>query len=90
MKWFKESNAPAGSTARCTDGCLVEKTCPYSAIHLYYRQKRWLRHFDLPEEGDADEVILKELREGPYGRCVYRCDNDVVDHQVVSMRMEMM
>ncbi|WP_227462032.1 Gfo/Idh/MocA family protein [Culturomica massiliensis] len=88
LKWFKESNAPAGSTARCTDGCLVEKTCPYSAIHLYYRQKRWLRHFDLPEEGDADEVILKELREGPYGRCVYRCDNDVVDHQVVSMRME--
>ena len=88
LKWFKESNAPAGSTVRCTDGCAVEKECPYSALNLYYRQKRWLRHFDLPEGADSDEVILKELREGPYGRCVYRCDNNVVDHQVVSMLLD--
>jgi len=34
------------------------------------------------------ENILRALREGPYGRCVYHCDNDVVDHQVVSMQFE--
>ena len=34
------------------------------------------------------ENIMAALRDGPYGRCVYRCDNDVVDHQVVSMQFE--
>lgn len=88
LKWFRAENAPSGSTLRCTDGCLIEQQCPYSALELYYRKKRWLRHFDLDAEADADNVILHELKTGPYGRCVYHCDNDVVDHQVVSMLMD--
>jgi predicted dehydrogenase len=88
LTWFKKENAPAGSTNRCTDGCAVEGSCPYSALKVYYREKTWLHHMDLPAEGDKGPAILEHLKNGPYGRCVYRCDNDVVDHQVVSMEFE--
>ena len=36
----------------------------------------------------TEEGVTKALREGPYGRCVYRCDNDVCDHQVTLLRFE--
>ena len=34
------------------------------------------------------ENVLEALRHGPYGRCVYHCNNDVVDHQSVLMQFE--
>ncbi|MCF8364769.1 MAG: Gfo/Idh/MocA family oxidoreductase [Bacteroidales bacterium] len=89
LKWFKEQNAPKGAPLRCTDGCPAEKECPYSALKIYYRNRTYLHHFDLPDDKNLwDEAIMKNLEEGPYGRCVYHCDNDVPDHQVVSMQFE--
>lgn len=80
LSLFKESMAPEGSTDRCTNGCTVERECPYSAIRIYKEKRGWLGHLNL--EKVSDETILRELKNGPYGRCVYHCDNDVVDHQV--------
>jgi predicted dehydrogenase len=89
LKWFRSENAPQGSTARCTDGCAIEAECPYSALRIYHRNRTWLHHFDLPENKELHgEAILKYLKEGQYGRCVYRCDNNVPDHQVVTMEFE--
>lgn len=34
------------------------------------------------------ENVLQAIQDGPYGRCVYYSDNDVVDHQVVNMVFE--
>ena len=87
LRWFREENAPQGSTARCVD-CKVEADCPFSAVHLYKERKQWIRNFDVPEGQTIDDVIDKELREGVFGRCVYHCDNDVADHQIVNMELE--
>ena len=86
LKHFKTEEAPEGSAARCLD-CAVEATCPYSAKKIYLDrvaagETEWpalVLHHE-PTLASIEEA----LRTGPYGRCVYRCDNDVVDHQVLA------
>ncbi|MCJ8012348.1 Gfo/Idh/MocA family oxidoreductase [Paenibacillus sp. KQZ6P-2] len=86
LKHFHEGNAPAGSANRCLE-CAVEPTCAYSAPRFYLSDdfKGWARHFT-PELTKPN--IIKGLQETDYGRCVYRSDNNVVDHQVVNMEFE--
>lgn len=84
--WFRSDNAPEGSAERCTL-CGIEDRCPFSAIDLYRRRREWIRNF-VPGPGQTvTDVVEEELASGRFGRCVYRCDNDVVDNQVVTMRM---
>lgn len=87
LRWFKSTNAPEGSAHRCID-CQVESQCPFSAVDLYRIRRDWIANFDVPQGKNIDEVIEEELKHGLYGRCIYHCDNDVVDHQIVSMEME--
>ena len=87
LRHFTADNAPAGAPARCLDGCPHAESCLYYAPKLYLTGNTGgpvdVLTTDLTEEG-----ITKALREGPYGRCVYHCDNDVVDRQVVNMEFE--
>ncbi|MEG2061192.1 MAG: Gfo/Idh/MocA family oxidoreductase [Alistipes sp.] len=87
LRWFRAANAPAGCAERCI-ACSVESKCPFSAKNLYAVRKDWISNFDIPEGATLDEAIEEELRTGMYGRCVYRCDNDVVDHQLLALEME--
>jgi predicted dehydrogenase len=48
--------------------------------------KAWPR--SVVASNPTPENIQDAIRKGPYGRCVYRCDNNVVDHQAVLMRYE--
>jgi len=87
LNYFKKENAPKGAPKRCLDGCPHANTCPYHAGNIYLGEfTGWpvnVISADLSMDGR-----LKALREGPYGRCIFHCDNDVVDHQNVSMRFE--
>ncbi|WP_184951549.1 Gfo/Idh/MocA family protein [Paractinoplanes abujensis] len=88
LSHFRASERPAGAADRCLD-CPVEPTCPYSA------KRRYAQALADPDEHfwplgavtptPTAEAVEAALRDGPYGRCVYACDNDVVDHQVVNM-----
>ena len=90
LHYFKPENQPKGAADRCTDcPAEIEGHCPYSSIKIYLRDRVMKGIFGWPtdvltNDGTVDGV-MKALREGPYGRCVYKCDNDVVDHQVVNM-----
>ena len=83
---LRAEHAPEGATLRCTDGCPVD--CKYDARRIYLSEERdgW------PVTAISDDLSasarLRALEEGPYGRCVYHCDNDVVDHQTVNMEFE--
>lgn len=87
LRHFDAAHAPNGAPPRCTDGCPHAGDCVYDARRLYLtRNTGWpvdMLTTDLTPEG-----IERALREGPYGRCVYRCDNDVVDRQVVNLAFE--
>ena len=89
LKHFKKSEKPsaAGDALRCLS-CAYEPDCPYSAMNIYLGRLekgdiKWPVGVLTPEP--TRESVTKALEEGPYGRCVYECDNDVVDHQVVNM-----
>lgn len=90
LSYFTEKNAPVGAPERCIDGCPVAETCPYNSVKLYLDDKNndWFRGAATREMNSTDEQVEKALRETLYGKCVYKCDNDVVDHQVVNMLFE--
>lgn len=92
LSHFTKENKPEGASSRCLD-CSVEETCPYSAQKVYLKETR-AGLFRWPttvvcSDGVCDiESLTQALKTGPYGRCVYECDNDVASNQVVNMEFE--
>jgi predicted dehydrogenase len=89
LRHFKASERPPGAADRCWD-CGVEATCPYSAKRIYHThfQRDAVANYvnDVITAGrNTLEAVEEALKTGPYGRCVYACDNDVVDNQTVML-----
>lgn len=84
----KEQKPPQAGDAVCCLDCSYEPECPYSAKKIYLTRVEqgylsWPVDVLTPEP--TYESVWEALRTGPYGRCVYECDNDVVDHQIVNL-----
>ena len=86
LSWFYPGNPEKGA-----DFCFEcgKKDCPYNAEKFYLANPLWVKVPALPQAG-REEFIRNWInrRENPYARCVYACDNDVVDHQIVDMQFE--
>lgn len=91
LKHFRRENRPSNSADRCMDCLLADDKCPYSAKKFYFERLRQGRHgwpLNMVINEMTENALCKALKEGPYGKCVYLCDNDVVDSQTVNMDFE--
>lgn len=91
--YFKKENAPEGSPDYCIQGCPVGETCPYNAVKLYMvdnhdAQSEWFRTTCAREANPTDEMVKRAISTTQYGKCVFKCDNTVVDHQTVNLEFE--
>ncbi|XP_041425316.1 uncharacterized protein LOC108696590 isoform X3 [Xenopus laevis] len=85
LSHFTKENKPKDASSCCMD-CSVEEKCPFSAKKIYLKTAEQ-GYFMWPvsvvcSNGVYDiESLTEALKTGPYGRCVYECDNDVVSNQ---------
>ena len=91
LTYYRSENAPEGATKRCLDGCPHKDNCLYYAPDFYKVKTAEIHHFRAivankfePTDEEIDEALITS----PYGRCVYYCDNDVVDHQMVNIQFK--
>lgn len=91
LSHYNAAHKPEGAPERCGDGCPHADKCPYNAqayyLDCFHRGGNcWPVNVVAPEP--TEEKIIEALKVKDYGRCVYQMNNDVVDHQVVSMELE--
>ncbi len=89
LSYFTRENAPEGSPERCLEGCPDGDTCKFNAMNLYYKSRsNWFRGAATKKVEPDDESVYKAMTDTEYGKCVFKCDNNVVDHQTVNMLFE--
>ncbi len=84
LTYFRPENAPEGAARRCCD-CPLKDSCRFSAYRCYLPVAGEWPAAVLTED-QSEEGLQEAIRTGPYGRCVYYCDNNVCDHQVSILR----
>ena len=95
LSFFKKENQPKDASDRC-ETCKYIDTCPYSAKYVYVQrwinagkpETMWPQNVVCTEYPLTEERIVKAYESNGYGRCVFACDNNVVDHQETNVLFE--
>ncbi|MDE6399024.1 MAG: gfo/Idh/MocA family oxidoreductase, partial [Clostridiales bacterium] len=95
LAFFNRAHKPEGAADRCLQ-CKYIDSCPYSAKRIYIDNWKsagkpdniWPQNVITLQNPLTEEAMREALQNGPYGRCVFACDNNVVDHQIVQMQFE--
>ncbi len=90
---FIDRNFPPGAGEKCTVDCKIADMCEFDAKKMYLNCETWgyyvREYLDAYDDRDTEERLLWSLGENnPYGKCVWKCDNNVVDHQTVIIEFE--
>ena len=89
---FRPENAPENSGTRCLVDCPRVEYCDFSAKRMYLdHPDSWEVYVwkDLEDvENPTDEQRRALLEKSDFGRCMFKCDNDVVDHQSVMVNFK--
>lgn len=89
---FTEDKIPEGAGTRCLCDCEIEEDCPYSAKkHYIDHPDRWKFYVWDCFSGQTptlEDKINSLKTDNPYGKCVYRCGHNVVDHQSVLVNFD--
>lgn len=88
LQYFKKENAPKDSGTRCLLDCKYKDTCNLSAERVYLEIPQKWDFYVWPELHDAPyEEKYENLKNvSPYGRCAFKCNNNVADHQTVIVK----
>lgn len=90
LSYFKKENTPEGAPEYCIEGCKHADTCPYNAVKIYFddKENEWFRSASTQKISPIDADVENILRTTQYGKCIFQCNNNVVDHQVVNLEFE--
>ncbi len=87
LTFFNREHMPEGAPEFCYQGCPAADSCPYDARRIYLKD-RMFADLATNKKDPTDEDIMKAITTTNYGRCVFQCDNNVADHQVVNLEYE--
>ena len=95
LSFFNSDNAPEGAADSCFD-CKYKDECIYECTYQYVGRGCKKNKFPWgtyafsvsPKKADVIDAWKNGERGRLWSRCVFKCDNDVVDCQTVNMEME--